>query len=92
METTMRYIPLLMILCCGCLPPAKIDERIEATDNSAYEVTLLFTTNSGVKVYRFYDGGYVYFTEKGNTRWDQVITDGEDTKRIPLQSFNIDNL
>jgi hypothetical protein len=37
------------------------------TNNTAFQVEELFTHN-GVTVYRFYDGGTVYFTSRGDVQ------------------------
>lgn len=52
-----RAMILSLFLLIGCVKKA---EKIEAKGN--YKVELLFE-NDGCKVYRFYDGRYVYYTD-----------------------------
>lgn len=52
-----RTIILSLFLLIGCVKKA---EKTEAKGN--YKVELLFE-NDGCKVYRFYDGRYIYYTD-----------------------------
>jgi len=40
--------------------------KCEKSNNPNYDVTFLFE-HDGIKVYRFFDGRYHYFTSKGET-------------------------
>lgn len=67
-----RLIPVVvavfMLLFAGC---QKSGERKEKTSNEQFKVTLLFE-HDGVKVYRFYDGRDVYYTDaRGQTAWTE---------------------
>jgi len=52
-------IPLLILLT-GCAYGQPLQKR-KADNNKTYDVEYLFE-HDGCKVYRFYDRGYVYFT------------------------------
>jgi hypothetical protein len=59
----MKYILLSIILLCAC---EKKGIYTKETKNPNFEVTFLFEYD-GIKMYRFYDGGYHYFTSCGET-------------------------
>lgn len=67
-----RFIPVIaavfLLFLAGC---QKSGQSKEKTSNSEFKVTLLFE-HDGVKVYRFYDGRDVYYTDaRGQTAWQQ---------------------
>lgn len=61
-----RIMFLSLLMFIGCMKQA---EKVETKGN--YKVELLFE-NDGCKVYRFYDGRYVYYTDcSGKISYEQ---------------------
>jgi hypothetical protein len=72
-------------LLVACTKDAK---RTDATDNTSFEVGLLFE-HEGCRVYRFYDSGtHIYYTSCGDVQWDKHYSCGQhgeqcvDRKRV----------
>lgn len=61
MKKILLFIAVVSLSSC-------MGDGIESTktNNDEYKVTYLFEKD-GIKVYRFYDGNYHYFTSKGET-------------------------
>ena len=56
----------LLLLSLGCQKPA---QETVIPSNQKYQLELLFE-HEGIKVYRFYDGRTIYFTDaRGVTEW-----------------------
>ena len=56
----------VLLLVVGFLTGCYKDPQSKETIGKGFEVELLFEKD-GVKVYRFFDGHYHYFTSKGET-------------------------
>lgn len=79
-----KYLLILLIGFGGCKEQAI--EVVESKGN--VNVELLFEID-GCKVYRFYDGGYKYFSNcNGVTSWDETRTTGKTTQ---TEHFQIPN-
>lgn len=71
-------IILAAVLCAvclsGCEQTVKTPTSVNQNTSTNYKVTLLFEVD-GIKVYRFYDGRAVYFTNaNGKTSYDYTTT------------------
>ena len=62
---------LLIVLCLGLFGCANEPISRTYTNNNEIHVELLFE-HDGCKVYRFYDGGYKYYTDcRGSVQWTE---------------------
>lgn len=60
-------VAVLPLMLCGCMNDAV---ETKPTTNRAMKVELLFE-HDGVKVYRFYDGNPIYYTDaRGSVYWN----------------------
>lgn len=82
---TMNHITTLtaaaaIILFTGCQKSA---QETTTTSNTALKVELLFE-HDGVKVYRFFDGRWIYYTDaRGAAEWtEQRPKSGSTTHRV----------
>jgi hypothetical protein len=67
----------VLLLVVGFLTRCYKDPQSKETIGKGFEVELLFEKD-GVKVYRFFDGHYHYFTSKGETM--STISDGKASR------------
>lgn len=71
----MKYLLIVLAMfVIGCQGDA---QETRATTNSEFHVQLLFE-HDGCKVYRFYDGRFIYYTDcRGKTEWSTTHTNGK---------------
>lgn len=72
---TLFLLALCAVALTGCeKQTVKTPTSVNQNTSKDYEVTLLFEVD-GIKVYRFYDGRAVYFTNaNGKTSYDYTTT------------------
>lgn len=73
----LALLALLALTLAGCGerdPRGKVSTEQQPKTEKDYEVTFLFEVD-GVKVYKFYDGKWVYFTNaNGTTKYEYTTT------------------
>lgn len=76
-KPTLTLLVLLALMLTGCGerdPRGKVSTEQQPKAEKDYEVTLLFEVD-GVKVYKFYDDRWVYFTNaNGTTKYEYTTT------------------
>lgn len=81
MKKILLFIAVVSLSSC-------MGDGIESTqtNNDEYKVTYLFEKD-GIKVYRFYDGDYHYFTSKGETITTQGTSKSHHEENIKSEEF-----
>lgn len=82
-----KMILALCIIASGIAACKNKEQEIQSTSNNAMKVELLFE-HDGVKVYRFYDGRTIYYTDaRGKTSWSETKSNGKNS-RIEYHEVN----
>jgi hypothetical protein len=84
----MKHIKTSAILAGSCIALLSLSACLKApestykTSNQEIKVELLFE-HDGVKVYRFYDGRTIYYTDaRGKTSWSETHSNGKSSSII----------